>query len=175
MSLHPLAVQQGLSVSISALKSHHPPEPLGQLLLSVTTSSLFLILILPQDLSPLPSRAPRQKEALGLPFSMLLHRDNGRNPVDGPELPVASRQVLRKRAGLGLVSSQRLCWGQEECSGQPQAPCDFQAAPDKIAFHWRSGRLWFGWEEGKKGGHSARSSFQVLPEDFCTKNWTTNY
>ena len=40
--------------------------------------------------------------------SMLPHRDNGRSPADSPDLRAASRGALKKRAGLGLVSSELL-------------------------------------------------------------------
>jgi len=90
-----------LAFHLGIEESSFAREPLGQLLLSVIPFSLSSILILPQDLSPLPSQTLRKREGLKLLSSMLLHRDNRRRPADGLKLPAASRQVPRKRAGLG--------------------------------------------------------------------------
>lgn len=50
----------------------------------------------------------RKRAELVLASTELLHWDNRRSPADGSQLPVASKQALRKRAGLKTVSSELL-------------------------------------------------------------------
>lgn len=80
------------------------------------------------------------KKRAGLVSPELLHQDI-RGPGDDPRLAVASGQVLRKWAGLGLVSSKLPCQDQEESRGWSQAPRGLQVSHEE---EWQAGTgvLW---------------------------------